>query len=262
MKRLIVGLIVLVGVLVGVDFGAAALAESAVSRQMREQIGLPDDPDVRINGFPFVTQALAGRYSSIDVSADRLQVGELQEVEVVAVLRDVEAPLSEVLGSGPKSLRVGEADGTVRVGADDVERLLGSVDRLRIESLDADALEQAVEDGADASLADADPDTVARLVGTTAVLGEDTEVSAIVALELADGLVRIVPRDIRVGGPDAPPLPESTQSALRDRFTVEIDPGSLPLQVTPTELRAVDGVLEISGRTTGLVLGAGAPAAS
>ncbi len=29
MKRLIVGLIVLVGVLVGVDFGAAALAESA-----------------------------------------------------------------------------------------------------------------------------------------------------------------------------------------------------------------------------------------
>ncbi|GAA2563434.1 LmeA family phospholipid-binding protein [Pseudonocardia hydrocarbonoxydans] len=258
MKRLIVGLIVLVGVLVGVDFGAAALAESAVSRQMREQIGLPDDPDVRINGFPFVTQALAGRYSSIDVAADRLQVGMLQEVEVVAQLRDVQAPLSEVLGSGPKSLRAAEADGTVRVGADDLERLLGDVDRLRIESLDAEALEQAVEDGADPALADADPDTVARLVGTTAALGEETEVTAIVALELTDGLVRIVPRDIRLGGPDAPPLPESTQSALRDRFTVDVDPGSLPLQVTPTELRAVDGVLEISGSTTDLVLGAAA----
>lgn len=260
MKRLIVGLVVLVGVLVGVDFGAAALAESAVSRQMREQIGLADDPDVRINGFPFVTQALAGRYSSIDVTADRLQVGELQEVEIVAQLRDVDAPLSEVLGSGPTSLRVAEADGTVRVGTDDIERLLGSVDRLRIESLDADALEQAVEDGADASLADVDPDTVARLVGTTAVRGEDTEVSVIVALDLADGLVRIVPRDIRIGGPDAPPLPEAVQAALGDRFTVEVDPGSLPLQVTPTELRAVDGVLEISGSTTDLVLGAPAAA--
>lgn len=258
MKRLIVGLVVLVGVLVGLDFGAAALAESAVSRQMREQIGLPDDPDVRINGFPFVTQALAGRYSSIDVTADRLQVGDLQEVEIVAQLRDVDAPLSEVLGSGPKSLRVAEADGTVRVGADDIERLLGSVDKLRIESLDADALEAAVEDGADPSLADVDPDTVARLVGTTAVLGEDTEVSAIVALDLTDGLVRIVPRDVRIGGPDAAPLPESAQASLADRFTVEVDPGSLPLQVTPTELKAVDGVLEISGSTTDLLLGAAA----
>lgn len=255
MKRLIIGLIVLVGVLVGVDFGAAALAESAVSRQMREQIGLPDDPDVRINGFPFLTQALTGHYSSIDVSADRLRVGELQEVEVVAELRDVDAPLSEVLGSGPKSLRVAEADGTVRVGADDIERLLGTVDKLRIESLDDEALAQAVEDGADAALADVDPDTVARLVGTTAFLGEDTEVSVIVALELSDGLVRVVPRDIRVGGPDAESLPEAMQAPLRERFTVEIDPGSLPLQVTPTELQAVDGVLEISGSTTDLVLG-------
>jgi hypothetical protein len=255
MKRLIIGLIVLVGVLVGVDFGAAALAESAVSRQMREQIGLPDDPDVRINGFPFLTQALAGHYSSVAVTADRLRVGELQEVEIVADLRDVDAPLSEVLGSGPKSLRVAEADGTVRVGADDIERLLGTVDKLRIESLDEEALAQAVEDGADAALADVDPDTVARLVGTTEFLGEDTEVSVIVALELSDGLVRVVPRDIRVGGPDADPLPEALQNALRQRFTVEIDPGSLPLQVTPTELQAVDGVLEISGSTTDLVLG-------
>ena len=255
MKRLIIGLIVLVGVLVGVDFGAAALAESAVSRQMREQIGLPDDPDVRINGFPFLTQALTGRYSSIDLSAGRLRVGELQEVEVVAELRGVDAPLSEVLWSGPKSLRVAEADGTVRVGADDIERLLGTVDTLRIESLDDEALAQAVEDGADAALADVDPDTVARLVGTTDFLGEDTEVSVIVALELSDGLVRVVPRDIRVGGPDAEPLPEAVQAVLRERFTVEIDPGSLPLRVTPTELQAVDGVLEISGTTTDLVLG-------
>lgn len=261
MKRLIIGLIVLVGVLVGVDFGAAALAESAVSRQMREQIGLPDDPDVRINGFPFLTQAAAGHYSSIDVSADRLPVGDLQEVEIVAELRDVDAPLSEMLGSGPKSLRVAEAEGTVRVGADDVERLLGTVDRLRIESMDAVALAQAVEDGADPALADADPDTVARLVGTTEVLGLDAEVSAIVVLELTDGLVRVVPRDIHIGGPEVDPLPDAVQAALSQLFTVEIDPGSLPLQVTPTELTAVDGVLEISGSTTDLVLGTAATAA-
>ena len=257
MKRVIIGLLVLVGLLVAADFGAAALAESAVSREMREQLALPDDPDVRINGFPFVTQALAGNYSSIDVTADRLRVGELQEVEVVAQLRDVSVPLSEVLGSGPRSLRVGGADGTVRVGPDDIERLLGGVERLRIETLDVDALRQAVEDGADAALADVDPDTVARLVGTSAVLGQDTEVAAIVALQLGDGgVARIVPRDIRVGGPDAAPLPAALQESLRTQFTVEVDPGTLPLQVTPTSLRANDGVLEISGSTRDVVLGA------
>lgn len=262
MKRLIVGLLVFVGLLVAADFGAAALAESAVSRQMREQLGLPDDPDVRINGFPFVTQALAGTYSSIDVSADRLQIGELQEVEVVAQLRGVEAPLSEVLGSGPKSLKVAEADGTVRVGADDVERLLGGdVEDLRIEAVDAAALEQAVEDGGDESLAALDPDDVARLVGTTSLLGAETVVSALATLELDGDVVRIVPRDIRLGD-DATRLPEAVQDTVRGLFSIKVDPGSLPLDVTPTELRARDGVLEISGDTTDLVLGAAASAAS
>lgn len=258
MKRLIIGLLVLVGLVVAADFGAAAVAESAVSREMREQLDLPDDPEVRINGFPFATQALAGTYSSIDVAAPRLQVGDLTDVEVTAQLRGVDAPLSEVLGSGPKSLRVAEADGTVRVGADDIERLLGTVDDLQIGTVDAEALARAVEDGGDASLADLDPDTAAQLYGTTSALGEETPVSVIVSLELDDGVARIVPRDIRVGA-DPEPLPAAVQDAVRDRFTVSVDPGSLPLQVTPTELRATDdGFLEISGSTSDLVLGAAA----
>lgn len=259
MKRLIIGLLVLVGLLVAVDFGAAAVAESVVSRQMREQIGLPDDPRVRINGFPFVAQALAGRYSSIDVSAPRLEVGALREVEVAAELRDVRAPLSELLGPGPRTLRVGSADGTVRVGANDIERLVGGVERLRIETVDAEALEQLVEDGGEAALASVDPDRAARFVGTTAVLGSPTEVSVLAVLDLDGSVVRVEPRDVRLGGA-AEPLPESVQEAVRSEFAVEIDPGSLPLQVVPDELRAVEGVLEISGSATDLVLGAGAGA--
>lgn len=262
MKRVIIGLLVLVGVLVGVDYAAAALAESAVSRQMRSQIGLPDDPDVRINGFPFTTQALAGTYSSIDVAADRLAVGPLQEVEVVAQLRDVVAPLSEVLGSGPRSLRVGSADGTVRVGADDIERVVGGLERLRIETVDARLLADLVEDGGDPALADLDPDRAARLVGTTQLLGTETEVAVVVALQLDDGgTVRIVPQDVRLGDGDEP-LPDAVQEAVGERFAVAIDPGTLPLRVVPEELRAVDGVLEVSGSATDLVLGAGAAAAS
>ena len=58
-RRAIAVLIVLVALAVGVDYGAAALTESAVSREMRSQLDLADDPSVRINNFPFLTQAIS-----------------------------------------------------------------------------------------------------------------------------------------------------------------------------------------------------------
>lgn len=255
MRRLLIALLVLAGLFVAADFGSAALAESAVSRQMRGQLGLVDDPEVRINGFPFLTQAVAGRYSEVDVEASRLTVGELREVEVRAQLRDVTAPLAMLLGPGEKTLQVQVAEGTVRIPADDVERFVPGVEKLRIENLDENALEQAVDDGGDVSLADIDPDSAVRLVGTSTLLGRRTEVSVIAVLQLVDGQVRITPRDVRLNG-DASAIPPVAQRSLQQLFTVRVDPGALPLQVTPTRLRAVDGVLEITGRARGLTLGA------
>ena len=55
------------------------------------------------------------------------------------------------------------------------------------------------------------------------------------------------------------PLPVALQRTLSRLFTLTLDPGALPLQVTPTTLRASSGGLEISGLTGRLVLGAGCP---
>lgn len=262
MRRLVIALLVLVGLFIVVDYGAAALAESAVSRQMREQIGLVDDPSVRINGFPFLVQAVTGEYSSVDVEATRIRVGELQELGVRAQLRDVSAPLPMLLGSGPKSLVVQEVEGTVRIPASDVERLVPGVEDLRIENVDEYALEQAVDDGGDKSLRQIDPENAVRLVGTASLLGQEAEVSVIAVLELVDGEAQIVPRDIRLGGSDGTALPAALQRTLEQRFTLRIDPGSLPLAATPTRLRAAAGALEISGFADDLTLGAGAVSAT
>jgi hypothetical protein len=262
MRRLVIGLLVVVGLLVAADFGAAALAESVVSRQMREQLGLADDPAVRINGFPFLTQALSGQYRSVDVAADRIPVGDLRELEVQAQLRDVTAPLDELVGSGPPTLRVRQAEGAVLVNANDLQRLIPGVERLRIETVDADVLQRAVDEGGEPSLTEIDPDGAARLVGTTVVLGQELVASVIAVLQLTDGQVQIVPRDVRLGDSGAPPLPGAVQRALSALFTVRIDPGSLPLDVTPTALRARDGALEISGTAGDLVLGPGGAVAT
>jgi hypothetical protein len=255
-RRVLAALIVLVAVAIGVDYGAAALTEAAVSREMRSQLNLADDPSVRINNFPFLPQALTGRYKSIDVTADHVAVGPLRDVQVRTQLRNVTAPLSQVLGGSPTAA-VREAEGTVRIGAPDIERLLTGVDKLYIDGIDENGLEQAVEDGADPALLQLEPATAARMGGTIELLGQEQQVNAIVELQLAAGQAQIVPRDIRLGDQDADPLPVAVQRTLTRLFTLRLDPGDLPLQVTPTRLVASSGGLEISGLTGRLVFGPG-----
>jgi hypothetical protein len=258
-RRVLASLIVLVALLVAADYAAAALTESAVSREMRSELNLADDPSVRINNFPFLAQAIAGRYRSIDVTAEHVAVGPLRDVQLRTQLRDVTAPLSQLLG-GSRTVAVREAEGTVRIGAPDIERLLpGQVDKFYIDGIDADGLEQAVDDGADSALLQIDPATAARLGGTVDVLGTKQQVNVIAELELAAGQAQIVPRDVRLGDTDADPLPVAVQRTLSTLFTIRLDPGGLPLQVTPTKLRATNGGLEISGLTGRLVFGAGGP---
>ena len=257
MRRLVVALLVLVGLLVAADFGSAALAESAVSRQMRQQIGLADDPSVRINGFPFLTQALSGRYSSIDVDAQHIAVGQFRDVELTAHLSDVTAPLPMLLGSGPKNVQVARAQGAARISANDLERLVPGVTKVRIESVDKKALTQLVDKGADDSLATLDPDKVARLVGTVTILGRPIEVAVVTTLALEGGKARIVPRDVRLSNGTSLPIPAVAQRAILARFAIPLDTGSLPLKVTPTTFQAQDGDLVISGTASGLSLGAG-----
>lgn len=256
MRRLVIAVLILVGLLVAADYGAAALAESAVSRQMREQLGLVDDPSVRINGFPFLTQALTGQYSSIYVDASRISYGELRELAISAELKNVTAPLSMLLGSGPKSLPVRTAVGTVRISGGDLERLVPDLEKLRIESVDDDFLLKLTEDGADSSIRRLDPNRSVRLVGTYPVLSQETEVAVVAVLELADGKTQVVARDIRLADGTALPISAADQRDLLAEFTIPIDAGSLPLQVQPEKFRAVDGRLEISGVATDLVLGA------
>jgi hypothetical protein len=258
-RRTVAVLIVLVALAVGADYLAAALTESAVAREMRTELNLADDPSVRINGFPFLTQAVAGRYRSVDVTADHVSVGPLRDVQVRTQLRDVTAPLSQLI-AGSRTVAVREAEGTVRIGAPDIERLLPGVDKFYIDGIDANGLQQAVDDGADRALLQLDPNTAARLGGTVDLLGQKQQVNIIAELQLAAGQAQIVPHDVRLGD-EKIELPPPLQRTLSKLFTLRLDPGGLPLQVTPTRLRATNGGLEISGLTGRLVFGAGGPPA-
>jgi LmeA-like phospholipid-binding len=259
MKRIVIGLLVAIVLLVALDFAAASAAEYQVSHKVREQLALPDEPAVKINGFPFLTQALAGDYRQVDVSADRLTVGRLHDVGLRVALYHVRMPLREVFGGAP-SISVGDAKGSLLVTREDLVKQLPGVTKLIIQPVDFGALDAALANSADAapgsSLTGITPDQAVRLIATTSVLGQKVDVSVIAALQLAGRQIQISPRDIRIGsGDQAARLPQVVQSGLRNLFTVRIDPGTLPFQVTPTMLQAVDNGLLISGVAHDLVLG-------
>ena len=197
---------------------------------MRTQLGLADDPSVRINNFPFLTQAISGRYRSVDVTADHIAVGPLRDVQVRSQLRDVTAPLSQMLGDGPRTVTVREVEGTARIGAPDVERLIREasdvpVDKLYIDGIDADGLERAVDDGADPALLTLDPATAVRFSGTVDILGQEQQVSIISEMQLADGRAQITPRDVRLGDADADPLPVARAADAEPGLHADPRPG-------------------------------------
>jgi hypothetical protein len=252
MKRIVIGLIVAIVLLVAVDFVAASAAEYQVSMKMREQLALPTDPAVKINGFPFLAQALSGDYKRVDVEAERLTVGPLHNVGVRAALYHVRVPFSQVISGSVDELKVDDAQGSVVITKEDLIKQMPMVSKLSIGPVDDGALAAALADSASAvpgsSVTGISPDSAVRMVATTSFLGQKMNVSVIAVMELAGRQVQISPRDIRLGsGPDGAKLPQVVQSALREMFTVRLDPGTLPFAVTPTRLRAVDDALEVSG---------------
>lgn len=254
-KRTIIALLVLIGLLIAADYAVASVAEHQVSQKMRQKLALTEDPSVTVRGFPFSVQALRGDYEEVVVSAERLTVGPLREVGAQAVLHHVRIPLSDLLSSGDKTLRVDETIGAARINGTDLGRQLPGVTKLGIEALTPKELAQEAAQASDpASISSLDPATIAKLVATVSVLGQEQTVSAIVVLVLNGQQIVIEPRDIRVGDGGIT-LPQSVQATLRNLFTVRLNPGTLPFKVTPTNVRAIDGVLEVSGIARNLVIG-------
>jgi hypothetical protein len=72
--RWVVIVVILVGVLVALDFGARVEAESVMASKIQQQ-GLPSKPSVSIGGFPFLTQVALKDFRHITISATNIPAG-------------------------------------------------------------------------------------------------------------------------------------------------------------------------------------------
>lgn len=274
-RRLVITLVVLLGLLVVADFGAAAVFEYQVSKRAREQFNLSDDPSVKVGGFSFLAQAVAGEYGHVMIDAKGVPVEDtLRDLEVHIELRGVQAPLGDLVSGSLKEVKVREVEGQVKVKASDVNRAVAENESAAIRSItnltidpvseqdvatnpdDRTAAEQeAAERAAEQEIEDTTAG--ARICATVDVGGEETELCAFGIISLVDAKMTFTPgrlelRNSVLGSSELPPV---LDAAAKQALTFTLDPGELPFTVTPTAVTVDSGVLSVKGTASDVVLG-------
>ena len=105
-------LLLLLCAAVGADRLGKGIAEDRVAQQIAERGGLAGTPTVEIGGFPFLTQALRGRYDDVRVSLSAEQLGQPSGTAADVSLRGVHLPLADALSGSVAEVPVDRVDGT------------------------------------------------------------------------------------------------------------------------------------------------------
>ena len=268
-RRLVIALAVLVGLLVAADFAAAAVFEHEVSKRARAQFGLADDPSVKVGGFSFLIQAISGEYDHVTVDAKGVPVKDtLRDVEVHADLFGVTAPLGDLLSGSAKSVQVREVEGQVKVKASDVNRAIAQnknevvhmFSRLTIDPVSLQTATSGQPSGAESTqskTADG-PTAGVRMCGTADIVGQNTDICVFGIISLVDSKISFSPKRLEIrNGLTTGSLPAPIQSQVLAPFAITLDPGALPFKVTPTAVRVEPGVLSLKGKAANVTLSGG-----
>ncbi|MFD7655275.1 DUF2993 domain-containing protein [Actinosynnema sp. NPDC059797] len=263
-RKLIITALVVGAVLVAADYGLAAAGEYQVAQRMRDKFGLSEDPAVRINGFPFITQALAGDYRDIEISAAGVPVGDdLRNLEIRANLRHVRIGLSELLAGDTSDARIDQVRGSVKIKSSDLNLLVNKVTPFNDMTIEPDnrAEREAKRDGEpapeQAAAPKPDPTVAAvKLSGSTTVAGRKIRLAAYGTVSLIDGRIAIAVNDVELDDTSLEGL-EAVLGTIRQALGVVIDPGGLPFTATPTAVKVESGAFIVEGTVKNIPLDQG-----
>lgn len=234
MRRLLVALVVLAGLLVVADRVALIVAERRVASRIRTTERLASTPTVEIHGFPFLTQALDGRFTDLEVRARGLR------------------PDTEILGAD--NVRVDRATARLR-GAHLrlTDALRGDVTRLPVDVVDADAVLTYADLSAalpERHLSFSTADGRLRLRGEVTVLGEQYAASGLGSLEASGDRLTVTPQGVEVdAGPVGLAVTPGIVQALS--FTVHVQ---LPFGLRLADVRVAEDGLHLSASGRDVVL--------
>ncbi|WNV75069.1 DUF2993 domain-containing protein [Geodermatophilus sp. DSM 44513] len=216
------------GLLLVADRVGEEVAEDQVARVVAERAGLGGAPDLEFGGFPFLTQAVAGRYEDLQVSLTAADLGQPAGTRADVSLRGVRVPLSDVVSGSVQQVPVERVDGTATLAY-----------QLLADQLGPDATVAQEGDGlrVDTTVEFAGQRVPLTATGTVSVDGDELVVDV---------------EDASTAGVDAPDaFVDQVSDALDLRYGIP----ALPFGLQVTGVRAAgDGVL-VTVEATDTVLG-------
>lgn len=216
MKKLLITLVIVVGLLIGADFAGRAIAESMAATQLAERSGVTN-PDLDIHGFPFLTQAIGGTYDHVTLTADGVMLGTVPAKAAVDAY-DVHYPLSDAVHGRTDGMTADRAVVTLRTPTSSFTTLLNAPGV----TLTAGSQGQVQ-------------------VGTTVtVAGKTLPITADASVSVSDGVLHLKPGTVSFGGVDSTVLPAAVQAAAAKALTFDVPLDGLPVDVQSGTLR-VDG---------------------
>jgi hypothetical protein len=130
-KAFLVVLVLLLGLAFVADRVALGIAEDRVATEVATKGGLQGTPEVEIEGFPFLTQAVGGRYDEVRIALTAEQLGQPAGTRADVALRGVQVPLSSVLSGSVTEVPVERVDGTATLSYPLLAAQLGGDTTLR-----------------------------------------------------------------------------------------------------------------------------------
>jgi hypothetical protein len=128
MRRLLIGLVVLVAILVAVDFGLRLLTGYWLGRGLESSLSLSERPSVSLGAFPFLPELVSGKVSSVTVQANGpVGEGKLPIHELTLTLRDVSFSPSQLAAGSSTTVHTENGDGTAQFTQGDLNAALGGI---------------------------------------------------------------------------------------------------------------------------------------
>ncbi len=228
MRKLLIVVIVLAGLLVAADRVAVVVADRQIAGRVQSAYNLPSKPSVSVQGFPFLTQVASGDYHQIDVSIGSLSTDGVQVNGLTAELSGVRAPLSALLGHGSSSITAAQVTGSGTVPFSSVRSHLPHGVQL---SQDGDAL---------------------RLAGTVSYLGVTVPVSADATLAVDGSGIAVTPTRISVASAGS-----ALSSVIAGQFRFVVPVTGLPLHLAVRSVSVVPGGVRVGASAADVTFSSG-----
>ena len=244
--------VIVVGAVV-VDYGASIYAEYRLSTTVRKAANLGSDPFVAILAFPFVPQAMAGRYNELEIKANAVDHAMVGKATLEATMHSIDLTYASWLIRPDAKLPVGKLESRIIIDSMHLGRYLG------INDLMVEAPPQETNDATGGTTESGISGNHGLVFsGTPKSANFDRRVSVSIDLSIApedQATLVFTPTGILMG-PDTAnqQVPDDKRDAVLQAFRVRLSGQRLPFGVAPTTEGARGSDVIIEGIARGVTI--------